>query len=133
MDSTTTPHCNVLIADDEKSVSFSIAYLVKRLGCVVDIVDDGGPALQKIREAPGHYQILITDHAMMKMDGHALVTELKRREFAGGIIVVSSYLTAGLAESYRALGVDHIIHKPFEITVLRNAVAELMEQQAHAV
>lgn len=125
-------HFRVLVADDEKPVSYSISYILKRLGCEVDVVDDGAPALEKIRQEPDRYHLLVTDHAMLTMDGLALVTELRRMEFAGKIMVVSGYLTASLDAAYRALGVDRIFFKPFEITTLRNAAVELLEQQLHA-
>ena len=120
-------HCNILIADDEKSVSISISFIVKRLGFAVETVDDGEPALEKIRKSPGGYKLLITDHTMLRMDGLQLVGQLNRLRFPGKILVLTAYLNKDIEDAYKALGVDSIMHKPFDPGLLRDAVRNLIK------
>ena len=127
MQATATQQCNILIADDEKAVSTTVSFIVKRLGHAVEVVNDGEPALDKIRQQPDHYQLLITDHAMLKMDGLKLMEHLKRPGFRGKILVLSGYLSPELEEAYRSMGADRIMHKPFDTDTLRKAVNELMD------
>ena len=118
-------HCNVVIADDEEAVTTSVSEIVRDMGHTVVTVDDGDRALETILKSPDHYQLLITDHMMLRMDGLELVEELKNLRFPGKILVLTGYTNVDLAESYRRLGVDKIMHKPFSPGVLRLAVREL--------
>ncbi len=116
---------NILAADDEKSVTTSVSFVLKRAGHAVDVVSDGSDALARIAERPGHYHILITDHLMVKVSGLELLSHLRKAGFHGKIIVLSGNLTTQLEEEYRKLGADKFIHKPFELEELRHAVEEL--------
>jgi len=92
------------------------------MGHSADIVHDGENALVRIKETPDHYQILITDHAMIRMNGLKLVENLKQTAFRGKILVVTGYWTLQLEDSYHSLGVTTILRKPFKIDDLRAAV-----------
>jgi|ERR1700677_2696836 len=118
-------HFNILVADDEKPVTTSVSFVLKRVGHTVDVVFDGVDALARIGENPAHYHILITDHLMLKMSGLELLVKLRKTPFKGKVIVLSGNLTAQLEEEYAKLGANKFIHKPFEIAELREAVEEL--------
>ena len=66
---------------------------------------------------------------MKKMDGLELVQRLKQTTFRGRVMVLTGYLNDGLEASYRSLGVNKIMDKPFDPRDLRNAVLELMEAE----
>lgn len=119
--------CNVLVVDDEKVVRMSLSIILMRPGHKVDSADDGDTALEKIRGAPGHYQVIVTDHAMKKMDGLELVRQLGETGFAGKIIVVTGCLGRDDEEKYRSLGVRGILYKPVDPVELRSAVRELLD------
>lgn len=120
-----TKHYNILVADDEKSVTTSVSLVLKRAGHVVDAVPDGEDAYAKIIQDPVRYQILITDHLMVKVSGLELVARLQKSDFRGKILVLSGNLTAQIEEAYHKLGIQKIIHKPFELSELRDAVDAL--------
>lgn len=120
---------NILAVDDEKSITASIRFVLKRQGHTVDAVSDGADALARLAELPGHYDILITDHAMCKVSGLELLTLLPVNTFKGKIVVLSGYLTLELEAKYRSLGAHRIIRKPFELDELRQAVEELRPLQ----
>jgi CheY-like chemotaxis protein len=113
---------NVMVADDEKPMAEIISAVVEQMGHSADIVHDGENALVRIKETPDHYQILITDHAMIRMNGLKLVENLKQTAFRGKILVVTGYWTLQLEDSYHSLGVTTILRKPFKIDDLRAAV-----------
>jgi len=130
MDTVATEPVNVLIADDDKAVATTLSYIIRHLGYSADVVDDGGPALERIQRSPAYYQLLITDHAMQKMDGLELVEKLKLLHYPGKILVLSAYLDRKTEASYRFFGVENLMDKPFDPAVLRNKVKELIAQQA---
>ncbi len=129
----TMKNLHILVADDEKSVTTSVAFVLKRAGHTADVVHDGDEALDRITKQPGHYHILITDHVMVKMSGLELLAQLRKANYHGKIIVLSGNLTAQLEEEYRGLGAEKIIHKPFELFELRKAVEELGAAPEHLV
>ena len=116
---------NVLVADDEKSTAMAVCYILGQAGHKVDVVHDGGEALEILKASPGQYQILITDHRMLTMTGLELVEELKKTKFRGKIIVFTGYITEELEDSYRELGVTHFFNKPLDLRRLPHLVARI--------
>lgn len=113
---------NILLADDEMTTAISVSFVLRHSGHQVDIVDDGDEALETLRQNPGRYQILMTDHHMRKLTGLELIQQIRKTDFCGKIIVLSAYLTHELEKSYRALGAETFVSKPFEIPDLRKLV-----------
>jgi len=114
---------HILLADDETSTTTAVSFVLKKAGHHVDVVHDGGDALELLKKSPDEYQLLITDHLMEKVSGLELVQKLGKTNFHGRIFVLSAYLTGELVASYRQMGVSHFVDKPFDVADLRNAVA----------
>jgi len=112
---------NILIIDDELTVTDMIAVIIKQSGHVPEAVDDGDKALEKIRERPGFYDLLIVDHKMPRMSGMELVQLLRAEQFPGRIIILSGNLHQA-KEAYKKLKVDMIIHKPFDLYEIEEAI-----------
>ena len=89
------------------------------------MVHDGEDALARLKELPNHYHILITDHLMKRVSGLEFLVKLPVNVFKGRIIVLSGYFSLDLDAKYRALKVDRIMRKPFELDDLRRTVEEL--------
>jgi CheY-like chemotaxis protein len=116
---------NILVVDDEKSTGKAVCYVLEHAGNKVDAVHDGQEALQVIKTFPDKYQLLITDHMMLKMTGLELVEKLQQTQFHGKIIVFTGYLTADLESAYRLLGVKYYFNKPLDLKRLPYLVAKL--------
>ncbi|HWB58096.1 MAG TPA: response regulator [Chthoniobacteraceae bacterium] len=115
---------NILLADDETSTTEPVSFVLRRSGHDVDVVHDGEDALSALKKNPDRYQLLVTDHLMNKISGLELVDLVRKTNFRGKIVVLSAFLTGDLEASYRKLGADRFISKPFELADLRRAVAE---------
>jgi len=116
---------NILVADDEQSSVISVAVVLRQGGHTVDSVADGAEALARLAEKPRHYHIVITDHFMLQVSGLELMAQLRATGFCGKIVVLSANLDNELMASYRALGADSFIRKPFALAELREAVEHL--------
>jgi two-component system, chemotaxis family, chemotaxis protein CheY len=116
---------NILLAEDERSVAFSISFALKADGHKVEIVSDGGEALSELTRKSGAFDVLITDHSMPRMNGVELVKRLRDTSFRGKILVLSAHLSAENVAAYVALGVDMMIPKPFDVHLLRAAIREI--------
>ena len=118
-----TSPLNILLAEDERSVAFSISFALKADGHRIEIVSDGDEALSELTRKPGAFDLLITDHSMPRMNGVELVKRLRETAFRGRIVVLSAYLSAENRAAYAALGVDTMIPKPFDVHQLRAAIS----------
>ncbi|HET7536412.1 MAG TPA: response regulator [Candidatus Didemnitutus sp.] len=112
----------ILYADDLHDLRELAKLSLARDGHTVDGVPDGAPALEKVMADPTAYDIVITDHHMVHMNGLELVTRLRSIAFPGRIVVFSSELSSEVNEAYKGLNVDAILFKP----VLPNVLRELL-------
>jgi two-component system response regulator QseB len=116
---------NILLAEDERSVAFSILFALKADGHKIEIVRDGEQALAEVTRKPGAFDLLITDHSMPRANGVELVKRLRDTAFCGKIVVLSAHLSAENRAAYVALGVDMMVPKPFDVHELRAAIRRL--------
>ena len=96
-----------------------------RDGHRVESVSDGNLAYELLQANPAAYDVVITDHHMVKVSGLELVARLRAMNYPGRIIVFSSELSEEVDAHYRQLKVDHIMPKPVFPTDLRALFATL--------
>jgi DNA-binding response OmpR family regulator len=118
---------NILLAEDERSVAFSISFALKADGHRIEIATDGEQALAKLTADPDAFDLLITDNNMPRMTGVELVRRLRETGFSGKILVLSAHLSAENRAAYNALRVDGMIPKPFDLYQLRTVVRAMAD------
>ena len=119
------PTLNILLAEDERSVAFSIVFALKCDGHKVQVVADGAQAVASVSVEPDAFDLLITDHSMPGMTGIELVQRLRQESFRGKIMVLSAHLSAENRAAYDALAVDAMVSKPFDVHELRATITRL--------
>jgi len=125
-----SPPLNILLAEDERSVAFSISFALKLDGHKVEIVNDGEAALARLMVEPRASDLVITDNNMPRMTGVELVRRLRDGSFHGKILVLSAHLSAENRAAYDALGVDGMIPKPFDLHQLRAVIRQIADDRA---
>jgi len=115
----------ILYADDMAELRRLMELSLARDGHRVATVPDGRPALELIRADPNAFDIVITDHHMVDLNGLELVGRLREVGFPGKIIVFSSELSPRIGDAYRDLKVDAVLFKPVMPGVLRHLLQEL--------
>ena len=123
----TTRSLSILVADDERHVATSISMALRGGGHRIETAEDGLQAFEMLRENTAGIDLLIADNTMPGLTGSELIAKLKEIGFRGKYMVLSAYLTPELEKIYRGLGVDYIVHKPFDLGALRGAVTEIAE------
>ena len=116
---------HILLADDQPSVTQSVSIVLRYAGHRIESATDGSDAFAQLTAMSADFDLLITDHTMPTLDGLQLVAKLRAAKFPGKIIVLSAHLTSANEQAYHAFGVDHILHKPFDIGSLRAAVEQV--------
>ena len=97
--------------------------ILEHAGATLDVVGDGRQALERLREVPGRYRIVLMDMQMPVLDGFS-ATALIRTELGLTLPVIA--MTAGVLESERerciAAGISDFIAKPVVIEDMLEAI-----------
>src|SRR5438046_2376803 len=111
----------ILLAEDEETLR---AMLVRALekDHQVTAAADGAEALDRLNEAQGEFDLLLTDIRMPLMDGIALALAAARDYPKLTILMMTGFAD----QRERAHGLDALIHdvvtKPFSLAQIRGAV-----------
>jgi signal transduction histidine kinase/ActR/RegA family two-component response regulator len=115
---------SVLLVEDDPVNQILVLEMLKRLGCEVDVVDDGAAARRAA--AATHYDIVFMDCHMPVMDGYEATRGIREDEQQFGIRTVVVALTADSLASDRerclACGMDDFMTKPVSSSQLSAAI-----------
>lgn len=115
----------VLYADDMRELREIARIALSREGHLIECVNDGQEALERITEDPEAYDLLISDHHMPRLNGLELVTQVRALPFKGKILIFSSELSPDVADAYHQQKVDRILFKPVFPSELRHTLVDL--------
>ena len=124
---------NILVVDDEAGSRMALSAVLTLAGHVALFATDGDEALEMFDSAQVPFDLIITDHAMVRVSGVDLVRQLRERGFAGEIVVLTAYAGTIEEQEYKKLEVAGIMEKPFDIAELRrwiNCIHECREQSS---
>jgi CheY-like chemotaxis protein len=110
----------VLVVDDDEAIRKLIAAILRRRSFHVDTVANGEEALKRLAEH--HYQLMLLDLMMPKVDGYTVIERVREQKIDIEIVVV----TAAGASQVKAIDPSHvraIISKPFDVTQLVDVVS----------
>ncbi|WP_342316382.1 transporter substrate-binding domain-containing protein [Lysobacter sp. FW306-1B-D06B] len=115
----------ILVAEDHPTNQTVMRWRMLQLGLDAEIVSDGVDALARLRDT--HFDMLIADCLMPRMDGYALALAVRSWEESSGrarlpIIAVSANALSEEIERCHAAGMDDFVAKPVDLMTLRNVV-----------
>jgi len=118
---------NILVVEDDLDLREALGDTLSLAGYKVLLAQDGRMALdvlEKQAEDKPSISMVITDIQMPKMDGHALLKQVKKRWPEIPVLVMTAYGTIQKAvEAIRDGALDYLT-KPFEAEVLVNTVSQ---------
>jgi CheY-like chemotaxis protein len=115
----------ILVVDDEPSVLRMGGLLLSRLGYAPTLVASGREALEKLRDVPLAFDLVITDISMPGMTGLELVREVRAVHPELPILVTSGFLDDATRRQLAAFGVQGSLAKPFGRKELAAAIAAI--------
>jgi CheY-like chemotaxis protein len=117
------PVWQILVVDDEPTVSEAIKMMLEHDGHKVQTANSGREALTLLE--PGRFDLVTTDFSMPEMKGDALAAAIKQRLPNQRVLMISGN---GLSKSSGdpLTGVDLVIGKPFLLEDLREAIAKVL-------
>jgi hypothetical protein len=110
----------VLLVEDDATVRDGVARMLRAGGYEVVEATDGAAALDVLSAREGRLDLLLSDIAMPKMNGHRLAREVRERWPSLPVILSSGF--ADPAEPAGDLGEFTVLQKPFELETLTWAI-----------
>ncbi len=129
------PHGNgerILYVDDEPIVGKSTEEFLRRLGYIVTRFDKSDEALERFREAPHAFDLIITDWAMPGMSGTELISAIRQTRPEIPMLLVSGFVGALAEGMAKEAGIAEVLIKPVEMELLAQAVAQVLLRAAKA-
>jgi len=115
----------ILLVDDQKEVRDLLSRFFFLNGFEVESVEDGEAAMGLIKKK--HYDLVVADFLMPKMDGLDLTKKLKRYDPSLSILIISG---SGVGEAFfREAGADAFLTKPLDFSSLKALVEEILSPQ----
>ncbi len=118
----------ILVVDDVE-VNRELLCNILDKDYIVEAAEDGEQAIQWLQEYYEETAAILLDLQMPKMDGFAVVEEMKRKGWMPKIpvLVISGEYAIEAENRCFELGVSDFIHKPFESSIVRNRIRNTME------
>jgi two-component system, NtrC family, response regulator AtoC len=118
----------VLVVDDEASIADGLRMTLEAEGYSVRIAGSVRTALAAVTHAEAH--VAIVDLMLPDGDGLALTRELKARDPALEVIVITAYGSVRKAmEATKGAGAFHVVEKPFEPDEMLGLVRTALEHR----
>ncbi len=118
----------VLVLDDEEQVRTLLRRDLTYAGCQVDTAADGRLGLAILMRED--FDVIIVDIKMPNMGGGEFIREVRHIWPWLGIVIITGFTGAREVEEARAVGVERVVAKPFQLAELRQQVlAEAQEKR----
>jgi DNA-binding response OmpR family regulator len=119
-----------LVVDDEASIRDLLSKTLALADYDVDTAPDGNAALDRLREKPAGFDLLIADLKMPGMDGLTLIKQAKRIRADLPIIIITGFSSESSAIEAVNLGVAGYLTKPFRVPQVLAAAAKALGASA---
>ena len=116
----------VLLVEDEDPVRIFGARALRNKGYTVLEAKSGEGALEMIRSAEGTIDLLITDVVMPRMDGPALVRQVREIHPDMKVVFISGYAEDAFRQRLDSDSEIHFLPKPFNLKQLAGKVKEVI-------
>ncbi|WP_448204742.1 response regulator [Azospirillum sp. sgz302134] len=124
---------HILVAEDEALAAMALEDFLSRKGYRVTLAQDGLEALEAFHNDPA--DLVITDLRMPRMDGHALIRELRSRHADLPLLVMTGFLSLEpgqddlTADRWKPL---EVLRKPVSPQDILTTMARLMNRAEDA-
>ncbi len=118
---------SILLVDDEENILTSIGWALEKNNFKVTTAINGKEAIELLRN--NHYDLVITDLIMPKVDGMAVLKQAKTIHPDIGVIILTGYGDVRSAVETLKMGADDYLQKPCDIQEVLNKAKRSFERQ----
>jgi CheY-like chemotaxis protein len=126
-DQVSTAHKILVVDDDQESRELLCEFLEANGYAALAVAD--ALAAHDVLDRDGEYRVVIADLRMPNESGLELLRKLRQQKSKHEIILMSSFMSGPERKAAKDLGVHTLLDKPFQLTDLLHAVAELVPQK----
>lgn len=119
---TATRRANVLVIDNEPSVSLLLSRLLRIQGHSVVTAESGAEGIAAFKKSK--FDIVFTDLGMPEMSGWDVAREIKKHNAKTLVALTTGWPIDAAEEELRAKGVDRVMNKPFDLPTIYRLVDE---------
>jgi CheY-like chemotaxis protein len=112
----------VLVVDDDPQVRETTLLGLRSRGYLAEGAEDGLQALHHLQH--GQFDVVVTDIQMPRLDGLALLREIRRRGYTQGVVVQTTLLDPSLEVVLRRVGASRVLMKGGPFADLVRSVEE---------
>ncbi len=121
----------ILVVDDEEVVRHSHIRTLASMHCNVEVVRDGGEALQVMEQQPA--DVVLLDLRMPGMDGMSVLKTIKQRWPETEVVIITGYPSVDSAKEAVRLGAFDYLAKPVGPDDVINVANGAMTQKKWAM
>jgi DNA-binding response OmpR family regulator len=116
----------VLLVEDDKSLSMAVVYLLKKEGFEVTACMDGTSGLEALEA--GHFDLILLDRMLPGMDGVSILHKLRAKNDPTPVLMLTAM--DGICDRVTGLdaGADDYLVKPFAMAELNARVRALLRR-----
>jgi two-component system, NtrC family, response regulator HydG len=115
----------VLIVDDDVNHLKTLQTIIRSWGYQVATEDDGGKAVERVREGP--FALILMDVRMARMSGIEALQRIKQYNPAIPILIMTAYSSVDSAVEALKSGAYDYLTKPLDFEVLKISLARALE------
>jgi len=119
------PYC--LVVDDEPPLRQLLIHLMQSDGFRCLEAGNGVEALEQLARHP--VTLVLSDLRMPKMDGLALLDEIRQRHPDAAVVMITAVADVEVAVSCLAMGAADYVVKPYQLQDVRTRVAQALEKR----
>ena len=117
----------VLVVDDEKDICRALEFLLRSEGYTISVAYGGEEALEKLRKE--HFDVVITDLKMDKVDGVAVLEKAKELSSDTAVVIMTAFASVESAVETMKKGASDYIVKPFLNEEIKITIRRILEQR----
>jgi DNA-binding response OmpR family regulator len=115
----------ILVVDDEEYIRELIKDFLKIKGIQCDGAGDPDSAIRLMEQS--RYDLILLDRNLENRTAEEMVDDIRKVVGATPVLLITG--DQGLSEKYvREMGMDGVVHKPFQIEVFFETVEKYLEQ-----
>ena len=117
----------VLVADDSAVNREVASEALSRLGVEARLVNDGRAAVDAVAAEP--FDLVLMDGSMPELDGYEATRAIRALAGARGatpVVALTAHVVGSAADAWRDAGMDGVLHKPFTLKALAEAMGRFV-------
>ena len=103
----------VLVVEDERLLQWSISETLSSFAPALALASDAAAALHACAARP--FDVVLLDLCLPDSRDLTLLSSIRRRWPASAVVVMTAHAAPDVLDGARQLGVDTILHKPFDL------------------